>query len=235
MRINVKQDNSFHQDEAVSKECPHCGAVAQLVPLSTPSFNELIRSRPRFVGMAFRCAACSEPRFARIATRAFGSEEVELSSHFVEIERPREHFAFTYLPESAARVFREALDCYTAHCHLAFATLCRRTFETAARGDDDRRRFSDLFDEAVMLGNVDTATARMLRDVLLGTGDIPEITASHSAVLIELVKDVLYERYVRTAKLQAALRMRRYFAGADEEAHDVVTPIDGSGRRAESA
>lgn len=234
MKIYVKQDDSFHCDEAVSKECPHCGAVAQLVPLSTPSFSELSRSRPRFVGVAFRCAACSEPRFARIATRAFGPDGVELSSHFVEVERPREHFAFAYLPDNAARVFREALDCYTAHCHLAFATMCRRTFETAAGGDDDRRRFSELFDEAVMLGNVDTATARTLRDVLLGTRDIPEITASHSAVLIELVKDVLYERYVRTAKLKAALRMRRHFADADE-AHGVVTPIDGRNRRAESA
>lgn len=234
MRIYVKQDNSFHQDEAVSKECPHCGVVAQLLPLSTPSFSELARSRPRVVGIAFRCASCSEPRFARIGTRKFGPDEIELSSHFIEVERPREHFAFAHLPETAARVFREALDCYTAHCHLAFATMCRRTLAVAARGDDDRRRFSELFDEAVMIGNVDTATARQLRDTLLGTGEIPEIGPSHSAVLIELVKDVLYQRYVRTAKLKAALRMRRHFAGA-EQSRDVVTPIDGRSRQAESA
>lgn len=233
MTIYVKPDNSFHQHEPVSKECPHCGAVAQLLPLSTPSFNELNHSRPRFAGLAFRCAACNEPRFARVATRAFGPEQVELSSHLVEVERPREHFAFTHLPQPAARLFREALDCYTAHCHLAFGTMCRRTLETAAEGEDDRRRFSQLFDEAVVLGNVDTATARVLRDALLGIGDVPELTPSHSAVLIELVKDMLYQRYVRTAKLQAALRMRRHFAGAEEPRN--VTPFHGRDRHAESA
>lgn len=233
MRIYVKPDNSFHQDEPVSKECPHCGAVAQLLPVSTPSFKELSRSRSRFVGLGFRCAACAEPRFVRVATRTFGPEQIELSSHLVEIERAREHFAFNYLPPPAARLFREALDCYTAHCHLAFGTMCRRTLQAAAQGEDDRRRFSDLFDEAVVVGNVDTATARVLRDTLLGNGDVPELTPSHSAVLIELAKDMLYERYVRTAKLQAALKMRRHFAGADEPRN--VTAFYGTDRRAESA
>lgn len=234
MRTYVKRDNSFHQDQPVSKECPHCGALAQLLPLSTPSFNELHRSRPRLVGVAFRCAACSEPRFARIATRTFGPDEIELSSRFVEVERPREHFAFAHVPQPVARLFREALDCYTAHCHLAFATMCRRTVQAAASAEDDRRRFSELLDEAVVLGNVDTATARVLRETLLGTGDVPELTPSHSAVLIELVKDMLYQHFVRTAKLRAALRMRRHFAGTDEP-RSVVTPIDSHGRHAESA
>lgn len=234
MRIYVKPDNGFEQDEPVSKECPHCGAVAQLLPLSTPSFRELERSRPRFVGVAFRCAACNEPRFARIATRAFGPEAIELSSHFVEVERPREQFAFAHLPQPAARLFREALDCYTAHCHLAFGTMCRRTLESAIAGRDERDRFGELFDEAVVLGDVDTATARLLRETLFGAAEVPELTPSDAAVLIELVKDMLYQRYVRTAKLKAALRMRRHFAGADDT-HDVVTPIDGRGRQAESA
>jgi hypothetical protein len=38
-----------------------------------------------------------------------------------------------------------------------------------------------------------------------------------------VVKELLYMSYVRTAKLQAAMRMRRYFAS--EAAHK-VTPIN---------
>lgn len=230
MRIYVKEDNSFHQQEPVSKECPHCGAVAQLLPMSTPSFNELTRSRPRFVGLGLRCAACNEPRFVRVATRSFGPERIELSSHMVEVERPREQFAFTHLPPRAARLFREALDCYTAHCHLAFGTMCRKTLQAAVQTDEDRRRFSQLFDEAIVYGNVETTTARVLREALLGLGDVPDLTPGHSAVLIEIIKDMLYQRYVRTAKLQAALNMRRHFAG-DEPPN--VTPF--SDRQAESA
>jgi hypothetical protein len=47
-------------------------------------------------------------------------------------------------------------------------------------------------------------------------------------VLVEVLKDLLYQSYVRTAKLQAAMKMRRYLAG---EAGQKVTPIDGRSRR----
>jgi hypothetical protein len=56
----------------------------------------------------------------------------------------------------------------------------------------------------------------------------PAIDADEAAVLIEVIKDLLYQSYVRTAKLQAAMKMRRYFAG---EAAQKVTPIDGRSRR----
>ncbi len=39
--------------------------------------------------------------------------------------------------------------------------------------------------------------------------------------MIEAVKDLFYQAYVRTAKLRAAMKMRRYF---------VVTPIDRARR-----
>ena len=53
------------------------------------------------------------------------------------------------------------------------------------------------------------------------------IGADEAAVLIEAIKDIFYQAYVRTAKLQAAMKMRRFFA--DEHARN-VTPI-GRGRR----
>ena len=43
---------------------------------------------------------------------------------------------------------------------------------------------------------------------------------------------MLYQCFVRAAKLKAALRMRRYFAGG---ADDKVTPFGRDDRRAESA
>jgi hypothetical protein len=46
-------------------------------------------------------------------------------------------------------------------------------------------------------------------------------------VLIEAVKDLFYQSYVRTAKLRAAMKMRRYFV--DEGARN-VTPIDRARR-----
>ena len=77
------------------------------------------------------------------------------------------------------------------------------------------------------IGEVDAATRDVLNGVLFGTGDEPpELDAEAAAILIELLKDLLYQGYVRTAKLKAAMRMRRFFAGESSK----VTSID-RGRR----
>jgi hypothetical protein len=51
---------------------------------------------------------------------------------------------------------------------------------------------------------------------------MPELGAFESGVLLELVKDMLYQAYVRKGKLQQAMMVRRFFA---EETLDKITPI----------
>ena len=47
-------------------------------------------------------------------------------------------------------------------------------------------------------------------------------------MLLELVKDMLYEAYVRKGKLQQAMMVRNFFA---EETLDKITPIGRAARR----
>ncbi len=131
MAIYVNKSGGFEQAEPIARECPHCGAHAQLLPVAVPSFAELTRTQPKNVGLVFRCAACGEPRFVRATVRSIGAERVELAAHLVEIERPRERFQFGYLPASVEQLLRETLDCYTAGTHNAFASMCRRTVRAA--------------------------------------------------------------------------------------------------------
>ena len=98
----VNKDNKFEASEPPSRECPHCGAHAQLVPVATPSFDDLTFSRPGRTGMVFRCASCSEPRFVKLSVRSFGDDRVELSSTLVEVERTKERFPLRYLQEPLA-------------------------------------------------------------------------------------------------------------------------------------
>ena len=228
MAIYVNKNNGFEQAEPIARECPHCGAHAQLLPVAVPSFAELTRTQPKNVGLVFRCAACGEPRFARAAVRAIGADRIELASHLVEVERPRERFQFGYLPAQVELLLREALDCYTAGTHNAFASMCRRTARTAlalADGDAPRRWRADVAD-MLRSAEIDAGMARKIEDVLFADqGEPPPIGPDESAVLIEVVKDLFYQHYVRTAKLRAALKMRRFFASESN-----VTPID-RGRR----
>jgi hypothetical protein len=226
--IYVNKSGGFEQAEPVARECPHCGAHAQLLPTAIPSFAELSRSQSKNVGLVFRCANCGEPRFVRAAVRSVGAERVELSAHLTEVERPRERFQFSYLPENVEQLLREALDCYTAGTHNAFASMCRRTVRAALALDDTdtRRPWHDTVTDVLQLAEIDTATADTILEVLFSEhGDPPSIGADQSAVLIEVVKDLFYQRYVRTTKLRAALKMRRFFATESN-----VTPID-RGRR----
>ncbi|HEY8518734.1 MAG TPA: hypothetical protein VIN61_01540 [Gammaproteobacteria bacterium] len=186
-------------------------------------------ARPRHVGIAYRCAACNEPRFVRAVVRAIDAERAELGSHLVEIERPRERFPFSYLPEDVELLFREALDCYTAGCHNAFASMCRRTMQAAMAAADGRarQRLRDACADVVQLGGLSEALGETLQTILFSAADLPSIGAEEAAVLVEVMKDLLYQHYVRVAKLRAAIKMRRWFA--NEGAN--VTPI----RRRESA
>jgi hypothetical protein len=228
--IYVNKKNGFQQTETIARECPHCGAHSQLLPLAAPSFEALVSARPRHVGIVYRCAACNEPRFVRTAVRAFEADRVELAASFTEVERARERFQYSYVPAEIETLLREAFECYTAGCHNAFASMCRRAVHRAFAALDGSapRRWTEQMRNALQIGEVDAATSETIAAVLFGDGaEPPEIGADEAAVLIEVVKDLIYMSYVRTAKLQAAMRMRRYFAG---EAAQNVTPIDRTRR-----
>lgn len=235
MSIYVKKNNGLEFATPLSRECPHCGRYAQLIPVATPSFAELDRARPRHVGLAFRCSACNEPRFARVAVRAFEPERIELSANVVEVERAKERFPYQYLPNAVQTLFREALDCYTADCFNAFASMSRRTIQAAHRENATQQppHLYDLFADVIKLAGIDRGTAQTLEAVLFApdAGE-PDLNADQAAVLIEVMKDMMYQRYVRTSKLLAAMRMRRFFASGGDDA-SAASMLDE--RRAESA
>lgn len=233
MSIYINKDNSFEQAAVLSRDCPHCGAHAQLLPVATPAFAVLTAARPRRVGLVFRCAACNEPRFLRATVRSIEAERVELSAQLAEVERAPTPFQYGYLPAEVALLFREATACYAAGYYNAFAAMARRTLEAALDevGSNAKLRWYDLYKDAVRIGGVDDALAQAVETILFGgSAKLPEMDADHAAVLVEVIKDMLYQWYVRTAKLRAALKMRRYFAGGGN-----VRPIGLPSRRTESA
>jgi hypothetical protein len=148
------------------------------------------------------------------------------------VERARERFQYAYLPDTVEQLLRETLDCYSLGALNAFATMCRRTTQTALRtldGGTAKSRWQDTLQEVLRVCDVDAATADTIHAVLFADeDDAPLITPDEAAVLVEVVKDLFYQSYVRTAKLRAAVRVRRFFAG---ESSAKVTPIDREGWR----
>lgn len=216
-------------ERSLALTCPHCEVTSHITPSAVPDFAALQADKPAAVGVVYRCDACHSPVFLRYAVRAYRADRIELSSQYVEVERPRERFSFTHLPEDVERLFREALACFSGGAYNAFASMCRRTAQAvfADLGEPGKLRLFDELNAVRKMAEIDTQTFATTRNVIFGTqadvhGDPPRLDAASAAVVLEVMKDLLYEAYVRKGRLLQALMVRRYFA---EETADNLTPV----------
>jgi len=220
MSLYIDSTSHLHHDLAKNLvvTCPHCQAVAHITPSAVPRFEDLQLYRPRQVGLVYLCDACHMPIFLRFTVRVYGAARVELSPQFTEIERAREKFSFAYIPEDVELLFREALVCFSQGAFNAFASMCRRTAQTmfADLGEAGRLRLFDELNAVRELASISADIFVKLKTVLFGSdpetrAPLPLLDGYESGIVLEVMKDLLYEAYVRKGKLQQAIMMRRFF------------------------
>ena len=225
MSIFIDKDDEFHHahGQHFAVVCPSCSVLSHLTPVSTPQFEELDRFKPKEVGVVFRCDACNSPIFLKYLVKNYADDKVELSANYLEIERPREQFDFTYLPEDSEALFREALTCFSHNAMNAFASMCRRTVRHVFQdlGETGKMQIFDQCSEIRDMAEIDEDTFDVIRRVLFDSEDgkdsLPMISASQAGVLLEFMRDILYQAYVRKGKLQQALMMRSYLSEESAE------------------
>lgn len=215
--------------------CPHCQVVAHATATAVPRFQELQADRPAQIGVVFRCDACQAPIFLRFAARAYTPMRVELSAQYVEVEHARERFDFTHLPEEVELLFKEALACYSCGAYNAFGSMCRRTAQALFTdlGEGGKLKLFDSLNEVREIVALAPEVFSKVRSVLFGVASDPRpgtpLLESHEAgVLLEVMKDLLYQTYVRKGRLEQAMLVRRFFF---EEARNPprVTPLSNTG------
>ncbi len=216
-------------DRALALSCPHCEVTSHITPSAVPRFADLQAEKPATIGVVYRCDACHSPIFVRYAVRSYRPNRIELAPQFVEVERPREKFTFTHLPEEVELLFREALICFSNGAYNAFASMCRRTAQAtfADLGEAGKLRLFDELNEVREMAEIDIKTFLSIKNVIFGTQadsrtDPAHLDPATAAVVLEVMKDLLYEAYVRKGRLQQALMVRRYFA---EESAEDLTPV----------
>jgi hypothetical protein len=232
MSLYIDSASRLHhdQDKNLVVTCPHCQTVAHITPSAVPRFEDLQLYRPRQVGVVYLCDACHAPVFLRFTVRVYGAARIELSPQYTEVERAREKFSFTYIPEEVEVLFREALTCFAHGAFNAFASMCRRTAQAmfADLGEAAKLRLFDELNGLRELTDISPELFARMRTVLFGaeldarTG-LPLLDGYQAGVMLEVVKDLLYEAYVRKGKLQQALMVRRFFL--DETGTHNVTPL----------
>jgi hypothetical protein len=109
--------------------------------------------------------------------------------------------------------------------------MCRRVAQATFADLGPQARL-ELFDELAnirRLAELDDDSYELVRKVLFdfdepGRGNLPALDGFGAGVLLEVLKDLLYQAYVRRGRLQQSMMVRRYFA----EEPSNVTPLPGT-------
>ena len=122
------------------------------------------------------------------------------------------------VPEDVETFFREALVCYSHNQYQAFAAMCRRTAAVtfADLGNSTKLRLFDSITDVREMADIEEDTfAVVMRIIFAGNAepllDLPVINTYQAAVLLEVMKDFLYQAYVRKGRLQQAMKVRKFF------------------------
>jgi hypothetical protein len=225
MTIYISPQDELHVEyQGISLTCPHCQTLTHLTPVAVPKFEDLSQRKPKQVGIVFSCDACGEPVFLKFHVRNYSAQRIELGPNFVEVERARENFPLTYLPEEAEGLFKEALACYSAGCFNAFGSMTRRTAQSLFRelGERGKLEMFDTLQEIRTLAELDDDTFAALRGVLFGSDsdpwpNHPHLNAERAGILLEVMRDLLYQTFVRKARLLQAMNFRKFVAPASAE------------------
>jgi len=214
--INEDQGMEHRLEERIGLECPYCGVYAHMSPQSVPDAASLLRYKPKHVGLVYKCDACDAPVFLRFAVREYKENRVELYRNFIELERPKERFSFSYLPKHTEVLFREALSCYSNNNFNAFASMCRRASISAfnALGEGGKLRAFEEVMVAQDIAGIDDESFAPIKSVLFGSGqheDLPLLNRAQAGILLEVLKDMFYQCFVRHGKLARAIKVRRFF------------------------
>ena len=220
MSVYIDLASRLNHDQAdnLAVTCPHCQVVAHITPAAVPRFEDLSVHKPRQVGIVYLCDNCHLPIFLRFTVRGYGTARIELAPQFAEVERAREKFTYTYLPEQVEILFREALLCFSSGAYNAFASMCRRTAQAAFLdlGEAGKIRLFDELNNVRELAGLASEPFNKLRTILFGSETdprpgIPLLDSYEAGITLEVIKDLLYEAYVRKGKLQQAMMVRRFF------------------------
>lgn len=218
--LDKDQGKESSLEERIGLECPHCGVYAHMSPQSVPDAAALMRDKPKHVGIVYQCDACHAPVFLRFTVREYSENRVELLRNFVELERPKERFAFSYLPKTTEILFREALSCYSGNNFNAFASMCRRAASSSflALGEGGKLRAFEEVMVAQDIAGIDDDSFAPIKAVLFGTGqeeDLPLLNRAQAGVLLEVLKDMFYQCFVRHGKLTRAIKVRQFFVSEE--------------------
>ena len=188
--------------------CPHCSVNIPNLPTKWggKTYNHS-GSNPRN-WKVYECQNCGGLILAVSPTNT-----AQITSIFPD--KIQENFEFEYLKGDVAEDFHEALKCYSNNCFNAFAAMCRRTIQSIAKdlGADGKDKVKNQILELKSILNIDNDTYSIFEQIILAGHDgahphLLKLSSDRVTVLLELMKDVIYQLYIRKIKIEESVRLR---------------------------
>ncbi|MEL6366409.1 MAG: hypothetical protein AAFR91_09630 [Pseudomonadota bacterium] len=213
--LQIREHHSLQQllEPELALTCPHCEVFAQMTPQPTPSWQWLMSHRPKRIGVSALCPACHRPVFLISGPAVYSSDQITLEGSWEPVLKPLERFELDLLPASIVDTVTEALSCYRDGYYQAFVLLSHRITDMSAHelGADGRLRLFNAVTFAAEQAGIDNALTRLCREILFNldhSKPLPVLPASAAKVLLALLRDILYEAFVRHQRLAEAMPKR---------------------------
>ena len=215
MHIANNDDIQHLLDSPVSLRCPHCSVQTALIPISVPRFHLILRFQLKEVGLVYRCSSCNRAVFLKRRVLGLGNP-IQLSDDYEQVTTSLEPFEMQYLAGAVSDDFHEALTCYANSCWNAFAAMSRRCIQSVseALGATGTTKIQSQLQELKAMGIADEDTFAQLEAIMLIGHDgahphLPALSPARAEILMQLMKDVLYQLFVRPAKIREASELRK--------------------------
>ncbi len=211
MRIEPDTDLDALLADATTLRCPHCDVFSQMRLAAAPDWTRLQMLRPARIGLVLDCTACSLPVYLQSGRARYDDDAVTLESAFEPVARPRPRFETRLLPAELRGHVDEALACYADDHLQAFALLANRIATIAAGllGPNGKLDLFNTVTAAAEGAGIEAPMRRLCRDILFSLDERdepPELSATPAAVLLELLRDMLHQAFIRPGRLREALK-----------------------------
>jgi hypothetical protein len=99
--------------------------------------------------------------------------------------------------------------------------MCRRAAKSAfdALGEGGKLRAFEEVLAAQSIAGIDEETFSPIKAVLFGSGQqehLPLLNQAEAGILLEVLKDMLYQCFVRRGKLTRSIKVRQFFVSEEQ-------------------
>ena len=191
------------------EKCPHCSVSNPNLPIIWNVGTENHSGQNKRTWYFYKCQKCG----GIIMAFAYHGQ-VDIRGQYPS--KISETFDFEYLTGDVLEDFQEALLCYSNNCFNAFAAMCRRTIQSLATelGVEGNDKVKDQLVNLKTLIKIDEETFKILEIIIIAGHDgahphLPKLSPERAAMLLELIKDVLYQLYIRKVKISESIKLRQ--------------------------